>query len=173
MDELHLLRLYRLADMLENFTKQKNKLRIPGDGHITKFNMTTWGCDTSACALGSAALLPEFSAAGLQTRPSEDWLASDDERHENRYVVFVDPETGAASQDSVDAGAEFFGITQDESHDLFMVTHEKDDFGRIRKGRPLRPRQVAKKVRALIDKYEEWMYGGKDVSPEVPSAPRR
>lgn len=169
MDELHLLRLYRLADMLENFNTQKVNLRIPGDGHITKFNMTTWGCDTAACALGSAALLPMFRAAGLQTQKSgveEDGYGN---RHETRHVVFNNPKNGIYKDISEEAGALFFGITQDEASMLFLQMYEDKPNGGTRRARPI---TVAKKVRALIAKYEEELYGSKDATPAVPSATR-
>jgi hypothetical protein len=130
--QTHTRRLRKLADILENLQSDR------------RFNMGTWGehglehhpdenfCGTTACALGHAAMDPEFRRDGL----SLEW-----ERNENGYraaVVLKDHDElrGAA------AGAEFFGLTQNEASFVFYAIDESKY-------------TIIRKLRALADDRAE------------------
>lgn len=104
--ETHTKRLLRLAEILA---------AVPD----FQFNMDTWGehgddreptpeqnyCGTSACALGWAALDGQFRADGLASR----WVRDSD----GWYLIVGD------NHGPITTGAEFFGLTFDESDTLF------------------------------------------------------
>jgi len=113
--ELHTARLLKLAYILA--------AQVDGDGHRgTMFNMAVWGyhdgrhrpqvkdnfCGTAACALGHAGMDKQFRADGLKLsfRKSGD-VYEGEVRFEGLGL------------EGVEAGAEFFGLTQDESRNLF------------------------------------------------------
>lgn len=89
-------------------------------------NFTGKHCGTSACALGLACLDPEFKAQGLHL--DYEW----DPSYEDNY--------------SYGAGAEFFGISQEDSYYLF----DPDQYEGLHAIR-ITPAMVAERVRELIN----------------------
>lgn len=90
-------RLTMLKDMLD-----RHEELFPNLG----FDMGPWHCGTAACALGSAACYAPFKRKGLSLK--DDSLYGKSPAYEyNR---------------GFEAGAEFFGITKEESRELFAST---------------------------------------------------
>ena len=83
-------------------------------------------CQTSACALGWAALDKTFNEAGLKFNEWEE-------------IVF-----NACSYE--DAGKAFFGLTRDELGNLFYDSSYNSN--------PVKPKHVIRKLKNLIKKYE-------------------
>lgn len=117
-----------------------------------KFAIYTWKsverCGTAACALGSAACYPPFKKAGLKMSNEYDlpeYTTSDGELHEE-----------------VDAGREFFGITDDEACHLFLPSFyshpEYLGSSNPHKFTPInvtiKPKHVATRIKKLIKHYE-------------------
>lgn len=90
-------------------------------------------CGTTACALGWACSIPELRRKGLYL----DYRESPALR-------------GKFGLLPTEVGAEFFGITDGESHELFipdLVHYKVNDF------RQITPKMVAKKFEALVNSY--------------------
>jgi hypothetical protein len=111
----HSDRLLKLADVLENQVAEEN------------FDMAVWGthygdhapeeknhCGTSACALGWAAMTPEFKADGLKG----EWKRTHD-KDRGRFLA-ISYFNGNWTLTDTDAGAEFFGLSGREASDLFL-----------------------------------------------------
>ena len=113
-------RLTRLADYLEELPRTK------------RFNMGTWGehhgkhepaemnyCGTEACALGHAAMMPEFKRAGLKL----EWM------HHTPWngigAGWWEAEISFKSRMADRAGALFFGLSGSEAYDLFYTQRSK------------------------------------------------
>ena len=108
-------------------TKLANKI----EGALQwNFDMDNWGehsgdhrpkeknyCGTAVCALGTAALMPEFRRAGLKSR----WVL---DRFDSTSWVLEFGHRGQSQSrsDIVSYGAEFFGLSLDEAEDLFLGT---------------------------------------------------
>jgi hypothetical protein len=97
------------------------------------FNMGVWGihtggheppeenyCGTTACALGHAALMPEFQKLGLQPK----WYKTTGETGivYGMDVKFDDGFSGGRTwTDPTDAGAAFFHLSDGEATELFLA----------------------------------------------------
>lgn len=93
-------------------------------------------CQTSACALGHAALDPKFQKLGLGITMDFEVNSPRDRRGSVTYRNY-----GSA----IDVGGAFFGIDEYEARELFMPDAYRED--------PIRPRHVIKRVEALIKQY--------------------
>lgn len=129
---VHTRRLCKLADRLE---RRNVKVEVPtrtGPG-VTIFNMEQWGlhkgkhkpstqnyCGTAACALGHAAMIPEFHRAGLRYT----WEFDDCKQ---RWVADVCLTADGHKLDNDAAGAKFFGLSQNEAWNLFFATAATKD----------------------------------------------
>lgn len=93
-----------------------------------RFDMHHWGrhvgdhkpaaknfCGTSACALGTAALIPKFKREGLRI----DWLELEEDADGNKIY---DANVLYGRHEGEHAGAAFFGLTREEAHALFLDT---------------------------------------------------
>lgn len=86
-------------------------------------------CNTSACALGLAALLPEFNKMGLgfETVPIYECSYDPDTKsylpEKQRTVVRYHMEPEYNGLEGFDAGAEFFGLSASEAMYLFDPSH--------------------------------------------------
>lgn len=125
MKAIYRKRLERLAQLLENWSVEKKLLVAPPKGKpVTEFDLGKWKCGTAACALGSAALLPEFNEAGLILDSTE--------------VPAYNEETAE------DAGAEFFGLSGRQAEYLFTPwTYPRGSY--------TTPKTVAKRVREILE----------------------
>jgi len=66
---MHVERLSKLADVLENLPEERALMRPPPGKRTvpTKFKIDTWtSCGTTACAIGYAAIHPWFTRRGLK-----------------------------------------------------------------------------------------------------------
>lgn len=115
MDKKQAKLMLKLADYLDKFKEPP-----AGSGGVG-FDMTNlysempvhvklWGhrnhpCGSAACALGHAGMMPCFNKIGLRTDKEE------------RRVIF-EPEDGGRYE-GFDAGEAVFGITTEETYDLF------------------------------------------------------
>lgn len=105
-----------------------NELKVAG----SKCEIKEGFCKTSACALGHAALMPEFNKAGL----SVEWLESsalvDD--GSKRFVAKIKLR-GYDTTDEFAIGAIFFGLTPFQAEKLFGPgsMNPKDKAAQIRK----------------------------------------
>jgi hypothetical protein len=96
--------------------------------------MTEGFCQTSACALGHAALHPKFQKQGLHVNFSPPDMQGG-ELEADSTVVF-------GEHCNVDAGAAFFGIERSEACTLFdPVEYEVDD---------IKPKHVIKRIEELL-----------------------
>lgn len=112
--KFHANRLLKLASHLESLPRKVFSIEV---WHQTK------SCGTVACAAGHACMMPEFRRAGF--RLTEDgWPIYRGEEHFH-------------------ACSKFFGITVDESLELFSPNYYKNS--------PT-PKQVAKRIRTLVAK---------------------
>lgn len=111
-------RLIKLARYLMNLPVEKS------------FNMRTWGfhrgkhkptehnyCGVSACALGHAAMIPEFKRAGLRMKWALDI--------ESRKRVTHSADILYGDHMDADAGARFFGLSYEESRLFFGTTLDR------------------------------------------------
>ena len=152
-NETRLERLTELQGMLTHhdqlFTKKKVRFDIRNWAKLDYFDSET-ECGTAACALGSAALYEPFAKAGLCLSGGESGSPVCD------------------SYEGYSAGAEFFGITPDESLFLFSPgaygdrSHEYPTapelnaiYGFMEPVRNVTPEHVAARVGKLIEKYKE------------------
>lgn len=138
-NKMRLERLYKLREMLMSI--QRNRVLVL-NGKKTYFHMNVFVnpredtiveeipefCSTASCALGSASLLPWFRRRGL---------VDDVDNYSVKYKSFHDFE----------AGAEFFGITNEQSEDIF------DPMKYFCDGEEITPSMVRKRVDKLIKKY--------------------
>lgn len=93
-------------------------------------------CSTAACALGLAAMMPEFEKAGLKLRVyGRDRFLAGGVEYDHEGCSYQDDE----------AGAWFFGLTKDEAEALFLP----GSYGRSSNPR-ITPKQVAKRIDAII-----------------------
>jgi hypothetical protein len=133
----HTRRLRKLADILENLRRGR------------RFSMGTWGvhgpehhpdenccCGTTACALGHAAMDPGFRRCGLRL----EWgLSLGWERYYDGAGYAANVVLKIKGRDELrgfDAGAEFFGLTQEEASFVFRAVNDTK-------------RTVIRKLRAL------------------------
>lgn len=119
-DRIHANRLYRLSDYLRALD-------------VERFDFTSWvsgsfssdklDCGTTACALGHAAMLPEFRALGLRLFHYPNTTATG-------YVGLVDSECciipslgseyASGWLEACRATKEIFGLTEKETSLLFV-----------------------------------------------------
>lgn len=138
-------RLKQLKYMLDNHHKIFKGTKFDMDNWIKMINPFSKGlppktsiekipefCGTAACALGSAALYPPFVKLGL-------YAGCDEEKD----YVFYKRELG------YDAGAKFFGISENNSYYLF----NPDAYDKISKN--ITPKDISKHVAILINQYLE------------------
>lgn len=116
-------RLLKLADHLETVPRQR-------------FNMSTWSCGTSACAMGHACEIPAFKRLGLEIG-----------------IMFGSPLPVLPSgKEGFGAAVELFGITHTDAYALF-----KEQFA----GRPTpknlagkdTPKVVARRIRKFVREH--------------------
>jgi len=88
-----------------------------------KFDIGFYWCGTKGCAMGWAASIPSFRAAG--------WLLSDRDQAP-QYQGYV----------SYDAASAFFGITVDEAYDLFSTCNPEN----------ITAQEVAANIRSLLER---------------------
>lgn len=103
---MHKRRLLKLADLLEADAKNKKGIR---------FDLLSWGhvndpdevlsCDTTACAMGLAAVSGVFRRQGLKCRIRKGVI----------NIGF------GRSWDAMKATQRIFQITRDDTHDLFIT----------------------------------------------------
>lgn len=109
MKAFQLKRLLKLADRLYTVPNRK-------------FDLGCWECDTTACAVGYACMMPSFKKAGL------------------KLVGSVPTYKGL---DGFQAAAEFFGLTYADTSALFSPISNP-------LGYRATPKQVAKQIRRLV-----------------------
>lgn len=104
-------------------------------------------CGSAACALGSAALYDPFIKQGLKlVANSIDAIEKEGaEIPEYEYELEFIPTYRGFKQEQ--AGAKFFGITDEESSNIFMPWN-------YTQSNPT-PKDVAKRVKSLINQYQE------------------
>lgn len=107
-------RLLRLAKFLRTLPPERfdYSLWVGADWNGKSLN----SCDTTACALGWATMIPSLRRAGLVLKKytfSEGGYVG--LRHDTRSV-------------SLDAAAEVFGISEEEAHQLFMAQNSNEAF---------------------------------------------
>lgn len=133
---------------VKRLTRMRDEIKQSSTVSNRKFLMSTWGrhkgdhkppaanyCGTAACALGHAAIVPEFRRAGLTLRwhkYNKNWEAEVLYKTNDGYGYY----TGHC------AGAEFFGITYAEASDLFLTTN-----------RP--KKEVIAEINRLIEQYSK------------------
>jgi len=140
-------RLTEFAELLENLPA-----KVPG---LDAFNLGHWYntsiyedvgrfsesirlkegfCKTSACALGSAALYGPFQAQGLKVEYNDIVLLDE----KGYYVMGAEGEC----DNGLSAGAEFFGITWDQAHWLFIPSEYTAEV--------VTPQMVAARVKMIL-----------------------
>jgi hypothetical protein len=102
-----------------------------------KFNMGSWRCGSSACALGTAALHLPFRLQGLELK---------NDKGGNTVVCFKDTKY-PTFRGSYEVAQEFFGITSEESFSLFFPAYGQTPESQIT------PQMVAARVLTVIKKY--------------------
>jgi hypothetical protein len=132
MKKMYRTRLYKHADFLESLPKPE------------KFNILDWAnkidedkgiffCNTVACVAGWAGLNPAFRRAGLKTVVCENIMTLDG--------VSMHPE---------DAAAQFFGLTRDESTELFYYQgYDVSDYQKVT------AKVAAAKCREIADRHKD------------------
>ena len=143
----HPERLLMLADMLDN-------LQLPSNA---EFNMGGFGdhvglhepeeqnyCGTSACALGWAALNPEFNKLGLKM----EWYRTvySDLKETQRFIGSV----VYKGDSDFDAAAEFFGIDDESANYLFDPWEYDYDVNEIAR------EVVSARIREFVETKKFW-----------------
>lgn len=147
-------RLEMLQDMLERHDEIFGK--------DVKFDIRMWftdddnvrkDCGTAACALGSAACYPPFMTMGLNIQDWQGKKPGEEDFSARHSDVCYDGEEGCS------AGAEFFGITRQESEWLFNPDEylTKDGYNYTDQALPrfVKPKVVAHRVGVLIEYYSK------------------
>lgn len=136
MKMFHLKRLERLEKIVEGIKSVNFDMDFfceTADGEFARHNYElrekiNKGCGTVGCALGWAGFDPKFRKAGLRTNvQSGDVLLN-------------------SNIENYEAGEEFFGISQEETLELFSP--DRYPFT----GRPIRKASVLSRIRKLIKK---------------------
>jgi hypothetical protein len=137
-------RLAVLARHLEKLQKQ------PEAARSRRFTIAAWGrreigtagsdanCATVACALGEAALLPQFNAEGLRLIPATP----------APHVVSLLPvyREGHRGYFELEAAQRFFGLKRKQAEHLFMP----DEYEGI-----VTPGTVARRIRRLLREHKK------------------
>lgn len=152
MTETHARRMLYLAKFMAKLPKSKLNL--------SHFCARYHKCGTTACVVGWAGSLRPFQRLGLKWDPlvhdAEGYVVSGDNRVDfvpktdldKIYAKFYEQETGEKPYGSVDAGGVFFGLTQDEAHNLFA------NYGEYEQGSDddITPKQIARVLTAIVKK---------------------
>lgn len=141
--DLSLQRLKKLRDVMASAKPLK------GGGHVFKlgknqvlFDIGDWGyktspltkritgCETAACVIGTAGLIPEFQKQGLMTDPKDSIVRC------------------GTDEDSIDqyAFAEFFFADNEEAFDVCFP----DSYEANQRGEYVEPKHVVEKLDQLI-----------------------
>jgi len=132
-------RLKRLRDIVELHKGQRGK-PVQLNGVSRSWDMYEWGCDTSACALGSYILTP----------------------YGRKYFVFDDLGEPVLKDDSregpIGSASKHFDLTEDEVEWLFMPRHygiydNEASIYDIKASIP--PSRVIKRIDFLIKRYSD------------------
>lgn len=125
---------------------------------LGRFVLTEGFCGTTACVLGTAALLPEFVAAGLHVvfrhyTPSGSATAATPRDYfyhpaEGGKVSFADVKYGAKTGDS--AGAAFFDIPHHHAGCMFYTGEGSNFFYHRGWDETITPKDVAKALRMYV-----------------------
>jgi hypothetical protein len=128
-------RLNKLIEVVQLHVGKRGK-PVQLNGVSRKWNMDTWDCGTSACALGSAALTPWFRRRGLTIK---DYTPS------------------CKGENGLFAAVNFFGISYTEADSIFSPSHYR--FYSYR-GHELvideikvPPTKVIKHIKEVIERY--------------------
>lgn len=122
-----------ILNMHERAQKKGELCKLNGESRT--FDMGTWDCDMAACALGSASMNPWFKERGLYA--SKDVIDA----------IGFDSIPVYKGNRGCEAGAEFFGITLEESEYLFSIQRYEGNSDSIS------PEMVRDRVDELIKKY--------------------
>lgn len=115
-------RLLKLADHLDTVPR-------------AQLNMGTWKCGTVACAVGHAAMMPEFNAEGLRMISE-----AGNHRYGDAYPCYTE---GIKTHYSPwDAAMKFFGLSWQDANHLFSSTHYD---------LPPTPAEVSARIRGLVE----------------------
>jgi|GEM_PF-5166409 len=151
-------RLLKLAEVLEEFSKERKKLSIP----VKNFDLSSFGyvpveaiankkvkelkCGSSACALGTAALHPWFISKGLKWSSAYKY---DEEELRFKCITGVTPiDVEFQGYVNFDAATMFFGITKNQADYLFDPANYPHSHRS--------PRYVASRIRSLVKKIQKY-----------------
>lgn len=98
------------------------------------FNLGSWKCGTTACAMGHACSIPSFRRAGLRLEKEMEW----------GEAVFI---PSFKCEQDFDAAQRFFGISQSDSYHLFDPM-EYPNYERTRK------QTVINRIRKFIAQHQ-------------------
>jgi len=117
------------------------KLKVTRNGEC-KIVAAQAVCHTSACALGEAAMIPEFRRAGLRLVPDAE---------DGESVSFTPVFRGGSGEE---AGAEFFDIETNWANWLFSPSQYRKSSSDIE------PIDVARRIQVLIQEHPDTKYSG-------------
>ena len=145
--EHYVMRLTFRADRLAVLARHLEKIhKTPEYSRPRTFAITTWGnrrlgtagtnaeCTTAACALGEAALLPQFNEDGLRLVPAANAA----------HITSLIPvyRIGNKGYFELDAAQHFFGLTRKQAEHLFMPDGYTEG--------AVEPGTVARRIRKLL-----------------------
>lgn len=129
---MHTDRLLLLADRLDT---------VPPE----EFDIGVFKCKTVACALGHAAMMPEFQALGLV-------LGKMTYEHFGNMLEFHHDGT---THFRAEAAQFFFDLTREQVYSLFFSSGYRHMHGRVHPNPKPAPSDVAAKIRDFVAKHKE------------------
>lgn len=152
---LNVKRLEKLANFLDDLPRnkfnietwyitppkkyEKNYIKVQG---FRLYESKRASCDTVACALGWAAMIPSFHKAGLK---------SFTETYTDYTVIAYKPKNKRCQGVNNKAAMKFFGLSKDQCYNLFYVSgyNKKEIY------RKVTPKMVSKKIREIIKEHQD------------------
>lgn len=145
MKNFHLKRLERLIEIVKAVPKYSFNMNffceLPGSKYVSQSDTLAIqlkkGCGTVGCALGWAGLDPSFRKAGLKTNQEDGNV------YFNRSTFYFPTSSVMLSYN---AGAKFFGLEEEEAHEIFDPNYYDYDGEK-----PIERRTVISRIRKLIN----------------------
>ena len=141
---MNIQHLAKLAQVLDNLKEERKVI----DHGIERFDMNSWKCGTTACAVGHAMYHPYFNDHGLY--PDETWQDVEQTFDEVGYRVTKERLVSAVptyqGAEEFPACALFFDISEQDANYLFSPS---EYYGEEYQDK-ITPKQVSRRIKEFI-----------------------